>query len=166
MREPLQPRRAVREMAAYSPPTAGRDGKLRLDFNENTEGCSPKVAEFLRTRIDAERIAIYPEYVEARKKLAQHFGVSESEMLLTNGTDEATPVSADVPADAPPVFHWTGTPPAAAPESPSGAWITASRGIFVIKPSSRASRKAFPNADVLPRLPPGSTIQSGGFQSR
>src|SRR5437899_3181279 len=92
MRDPLQPRRAVREMAAYSPPTAGRADKLRLDFNENTEGCSPNVAAFLRERINAERLAIYPEYVEAKTKLAQHFGVSEDEMLLTNGTDEAIQV--------------------------------------------------------------------------
>ena len=33
-------------------------------------------------------------------------------------------------------------------------------------PARAASRRALPNADVLPRLPPGSTIQSGGFQSR
>lgn len=92
MSDALQPRRAVREMAAYFPPTAGREGKLRLDFNENTDGCSPKVAEFVRERISAERLAIYPEYVEAKEKLARHFGVSESEMLLTNGTDEAIQV--------------------------------------------------------------------------
>jgi hypothetical protein len=35
--------------------------------------------------------------------------------LGPTGTDETLPVSADIPADAPPVFHWTGTPPAAAP---------------------------------------------------
>jgi hypothetical protein len=29
------------------------------------------------------------------------------------GTDETPPVSVDVPAHAAPVFHWTGTPPAA-----------------------------------------------------
>ena len=36
-------------MAPYSPPTAGRAGKLRLDFNENTVGCSPRVIEALRS---------------------------------------------------------------------------------------------------------------------
>ncbi len=89
MREALRPRRAVRAMAPYSPPTSGREGKLRLDFNENTQGCSPKVAEFLRERITVERLAIYPEYAEAKSRLAQHFGVAENETLLTNGTDEA-----------------------------------------------------------------------------
>lgn len=92
MAETPEPRKAVREMAPYSPPTAGRAGKLRLDFNENTEGCSPRVAEFLRERISAERLAVYPEYVEARARLAAHFDVAEDEMLLTNGTDEAIQV--------------------------------------------------------------------------
>jgi hypothetical protein len=37
--------------------------------------------------------------------------------LGPNGTDEPQPVSAEIPADAPPVFHWTGTPPAARAET-------------------------------------------------
>ncbi len=92
MSAPLQPRAAVQKMAAYSPPTGGREGKLRLDFNENTEGCSPRVAEVLREKISAERLAIYPEYVEARARLAEHFGVAEEQMLFSNGTDEAIQV--------------------------------------------------------------------------
>ncbi len=92
MDDALQPREAVKRMAPYSPPTAGREGKLRLDFNENTVGCSPKVADFLRTRVAREQLAIYPEYVEAKAELARHFGVREEELLLTNGTDEAIQV--------------------------------------------------------------------------
>ena len=42
----LSPRNAVRDIPAYHPPLAGRDG-LRLDFNENTVGCSPAVLERL-----------------------------------------------------------------------------------------------------------------------
>ena len=38
----ISPREAVLRMAPYSPPTAGRADKLRLDFNENTVGASPK----------------------------------------------------------------------------------------------------------------------------
>jgi histidinol-phosphate aminotransferase len=87
-----RPREAVLSMAPYSPPTGNRSDKLRLDFNENTIGCSPKVIEFLRSRLDENRLAIYPEYIEAKRELAAHFGVEESEMLLTNGTDEAIQV--------------------------------------------------------------------------
>lgn len=89
MSDPLQPRRAVAQMKAYAPPTGGRADKLRLDFNENTVGCSPKVAELLRARITADALAVYPEYVEVKARLAAHFGVREDEMLLSNGTDEA-----------------------------------------------------------------------------
>src|ERR1700693_5513769 len=79
-------------MAPYSPPTGDRAGKLRLDFNENTVGCSPQVIEFLREKLTAEALPVYPEYVDARRELAAFFGVTAEEFLLTNGTDEAIQV--------------------------------------------------------------------------
>ncbi len=85
----LAPREAVRKMSPYSPPSGGREGKLRLDFNENTVGCSPKVIEQLYERLTAGRLAIYPDYADARRELAAFFGVSPDEFTLTNGTDEA-----------------------------------------------------------------------------
>lgn len=92
MADILRPRRAVLETAPYSPPTAGRAGKLRLDFNENTTGCSPRVIEALRRQLSAEDLSVYPEYGETRQELAAFFGVEPSELLLTNGTDEAIQV--------------------------------------------------------------------------
>ena len=52
----VRPRLAVQQMVPYSPPTAGRAGKLRLDFNENTVGCSPRVIAAIVTlaRADGE----------------------------------------------------------------------------------------------------------------
>ncbi|HSB14947.1 MAG TPA: histidinol-phosphate transaminase [Bryobacteraceae bacterium] len=88
----LRPREAVLRMAPYSPPTGGRAGKLRLDFNENTLGCSPRVIEFLKQKLTEDQLAVYPEYVEAKKDLAGFFGVVEDQLLLTNGTDEAIQV--------------------------------------------------------------------------
>jgi histidinol-phosphate aminotransferase len=79
-------------MAPYHPPTGGRADKLRLDFNENTVGCSPKVAEFLKSRITEGRLAVYPEYIEAKQDLSEYFNVAETEMMMTNGTDEAIQV--------------------------------------------------------------------------
>jgi histidinol-phosphate aminotransferase len=84
-----EPRPAVRKMAPYHPPSGGREGKLRLDFNENTVGCSPAVVEFLREHLTASQLSIYPEYVDAMRELAAFFGVTEDEFTLTNGTDEA-----------------------------------------------------------------------------
>jgi len=88
----VRPREAVLHMAPYAPPTAGRADKLRLDFNENTLGCSPRVIEHLRACLDANRLAVYPEYGEAKACVARFFGVRAEELLFTNGTDEAIQV--------------------------------------------------------------------------
>ncbi len=85
-------RPAVLRMAPYSPPTGGRADKLRLDFNENTVGCSPAVIEFLKQQLSAGSLSVYPEYVEARRELSAFFQVAEDEILFTNGTDEAIQV--------------------------------------------------------------------------
>ena len=92
MNNALTPRPAVQKMAPYSPPTGARAGKLRLDFNENTVGCSPQVIEFLREKLTAEALPVYPEYADAMRELAMFFGVAADEFLLTNGTDEAIQV--------------------------------------------------------------------------
>ena len=88
----LQPREAVLSMAPYSPPTGGRAGKLRLDFNENTVGASPKVIEYLREHLNEAGLAVYPEYGEVKQELADFFGVEPDDFILTNGTDEAIQV--------------------------------------------------------------------------
>ena len=88
----VRPREAVLKMAPYSPPTAGREGKLRLDFNENTVGCSPRVIEFLREHLQPAGLAVYPEYADTKRVLADFFEVKPEQFLLTNGTDEAIQV--------------------------------------------------------------------------
>jgi histidinol-phosphate aminotransferase len=81
-------RASVRNLAPYAAPEEGRAGKLRLDFNENTVGCSPAVLRALR-KITPEEMALYPEYGASTRRLARHFGVRPAEMLLTNGVDDA-----------------------------------------------------------------------------
>lgn len=83
----LKPRDAVHAIPTYHPPLAGRNG-LRLDFNENTVGCSPRVLERLR-QITADDLARYPEKQLAEEKMANFLSVASSELLLTNGADEA-----------------------------------------------------------------------------
>jgi len=88
----LQPREAVLNMAPYSPPSAGRAGKLRLDFNENTVGSSPRVIEYLREHLTADALAVYPEYGDIKRELAEFFAVDPDDFILANGTDEAIQV--------------------------------------------------------------------------
>lgn len=83
----LKAREAVRTLKEYHPPLGNRDG-LRLDFNENTAGCSPRVLATLR-QLDGEALARYPVREPAERAVAAAFGVSPDELLLTNGTDEA-----------------------------------------------------------------------------
>jgi histidinol-phosphate aminotransferase len=88
----IRPRAAVIAMQPYSPPTAGRTGKLRLDFNENTVGCSPRVIEAIRQGVGPEGLAVYPEYGDAKAAIAQYFRVAPEQFVFTNGTDEAIQV--------------------------------------------------------------------------
>lgn len=81
------PRGAVRRMRAYHPPLGGREG-LRLDFNENTVACSPRVLEAL-ARVAAGDLAKYPERGQVEARVAQHLGLEAEQVLLTNGVDEA-----------------------------------------------------------------------------
>jgi histidinol-phosphate aminotransferase len=87
-------RKAVLGLAPYNAPEEGRAKKLRLDFNENTVGCSPAVLRAL-SRMTAEEMAIYPEYQKTTKSLARFFGVRPAEMHLTNGIDDALHLIAD-----------------------------------------------------------------------
>ncbi len=75
-------------MAPYNPPLEGRGAKLRLDFNENVSGCSPKVLEVMRESPSRGFVATYPEYSEARRKLGAHLGVDADQVIVGAGTDE------------------------------------------------------------------------------
>jgi len=83
----LEARAAIKSLHAYRPPLAGREG-LRLDFNESTIGCSPRVLSRLRS-LDAEALARYPEREPVEKEVADFLGLAAARVLLTNGVDEA-----------------------------------------------------------------------------
>jgi histidinol-phosphate aminotransferase len=77
----------VRRMKEYHPPLSGREG-LRLDFNENTETPSPRVAEVLQ-QFGSEELTKYPERAPVEALVAKYLRLSAPQVLLTNGVDEA-----------------------------------------------------------------------------
>ena len=81
------PRTRVQGMKEYHPPLGNRD-MLRLDFNENTLACSPKVREVLG-RISTGDLTRYPEREPVEELVAVHLGLTPSQVVLTNGVDEA-----------------------------------------------------------------------------
>lgn len=90
----LPVRQAILARQTYEAPAEGRRGKIRLDFNENTTGCSPAVRKAL-ARLSAKDIATYPEYEAPTRRLARAFHVRPDELLLTNGGDDALRVFFD-----------------------------------------------------------------------
>lgn len=78
----------VARLKPYTVPAAGRRGLLRLDFNENLAGPSPRVLDRLR-RLDADDVALYPDESEARDAVARRFGIDgDLDLVLTSGVDE------------------------------------------------------------------------------
>jgi len=81
------PRLRVQAMKEYHPPLGCRDS-LRLDFNENTLACSPKVREALN-RITTADLTRYPERAPVEALVARSLGLDPDQVALTNGVDEA-----------------------------------------------------------------------------
>lgn len=82
----LKPREAVFKTKEYHPPLGGRVG-MRMDFNENTSGCSPRVMQKLR-EIDSELLAKYPERESVEAVVAAYLRLDAAQVILTNGVDE------------------------------------------------------------------------------
>jgi histidinol-phosphate aminotransferase len=105
----------VETLTAYSAPLEGRRGLLRLDFNENTVGPSPKVVMALRA-IPADHYAIYPEYDGLREavvaSLLAEAGLSSDQAVLEPAPLRADQVGLFNGADAAihAVFHAFGAP--------------------------------------------------------
>jgi len=92
----------VETLTAYSAPLEGRRGLLRLDFNENTIGPSPRVVEAIRA-IPADHSAIYPEYDGLREAVVASLGgrgLTPAHIGLFNGVDGAIHA----------IFHAFGAP--------------------------------------------------------
>ncbi len=92
---PPKPREEIEEMNAYSAPLEGRRNFLRLDFNENTIGPSPKVLDAIH-KIPPNQISIYPEYSGLREAITRNLNSSTiqnklqaDQIELFNGVDGA-----------------------------------------------------------------------------
>jgi histidinol-phosphate aminotransferase len=92
------PRARVQAMMEYHPPLGSRD-VLRLDFNENTIACSPKVREVLG-RVSMGDLTRYPQREPVEALVAAHLGLAAPQVALTNGVDEAIHVLFETFLDA------------------------------------------------------------------
>ncbi|HZU31624.1 MAG TPA: histidinol-phosphate transaminase [Candidatus Angelobacter sp.] len=84
----LKARKCLHAMNEYHSPLEIEGIDLRLDLNENTTGCSPRVLAKIKN-MDAQTLALYPCREQGEKLVAGFLGLSLSQTLLTNGADEA-----------------------------------------------------------------------------
>lgn len=92
------PRHRVQAMKEYHPPLGSRD-RLRLDFNENTLACSPRVREAL-AQVTTASLTRYPEREPVEALVASGLGRAPEQVVLTNGVDEAIHVLFETFLDA------------------------------------------------------------------
>src|SRR5260370_4598626 len=74
-------------MREYRSPLGNDPIDLRLDMNENTTGCSPRVLAKLSS-LDSKTLALYATREPGEKLVAESLSVDPSQLLLTNGADE------------------------------------------------------------------------------
>ena len=84
----IRARPTVEALERYVAPLEGRRGMLRLDFNENTLGPSPRVVEAIRA-LPPEAYATYPEYAGLAAAFGRHVGLPEESIGIFNGADAA-----------------------------------------------------------------------------
>ncbi|WP_380178849.1 pyridoxal phosphate-dependent aminotransferase [Kalamiella sp. sgz302252] len=72
--------------AAFSPPSA--DNPIRINFNENPLGMSPKAQAAARNAVAKANRYAKAEIIGLREKVAEHHQVSSSSVLLTAGSSE------------------------------------------------------------------------------
>ncbi|MBF0273552.1 MAG: aminotransferase class I/II-fold pyridoxal phosphate-dependent enzyme [Magnetococcales bacterium] len=80
----------IRALTAYAPPWTGLDRTqyLRLDLNENTRALPPEIRPVLERLLSSGAASRYPEYRAFLPRLAQHVGVAEENLIVTNGSDQ------------------------------------------------------------------------------
>lgn len=84
----LKPRKCIRELSPYHSPLSGDEIELRLDMNESTTGCSPRVLARIQA-MDAKKVALYPSRERGELMVSRLLGRPPAQVLLTNGADEA-----------------------------------------------------------------------------
>lgn len=84
----IKPRKAMNKVSPYQIYNESRKEKIRLDLNENSLGCSPRVLDTLKN-LSAIDVSIYPEYGPMMDRLAEFYKVDVSNLTISNGADDS-----------------------------------------------------------------------------
>lgn len=84
----LTPRDELKNIETYEIASYPEIWDMKLDSNENYIGPSTKVMKAIK-ELSAEEVSHYPCYGKLYELLAQEYNVNTSELVITNGADEA-----------------------------------------------------------------------------
>lgn len=82
----VKPKKEYESIESYTIARYKNDYILKLDMNENTLGCSPKVMEKLKN-LSPEVLSQYPTYGEIEEKIATTLAIPVNQVAVTNGGD-------------------------------------------------------------------------------
>src|SRR5262245_13630847 len=102
----IKARPEVERLKPYVAPLEGRRTLLRLDFNENTLGPSPKVVEAIRS-LPPQAYSTYPEYAGLTEAYAASLGTAAEHVGAFNGVDAAIKAIFDAYGEAGSTFLTT-----------------------------------------------------------
>jgi len=102
----IKARPEVEGLKPYVAPLEGRRTLLRLDFNENTLGPSPKVIEAIRN-LPPQAYSTYPEYDGLIEAYAASLGIGAEHVGAFNGADAAIKAVFDAYGEADSTFLTT-----------------------------------------------------------
>lgn len=84
----IKPRETLSTITPYKTDKYQKTWKLKLDSNENIYGCNSNIIDAIKN-INTQEISLYPCYGKLIDKLASKYNVSDENLLITNGCDEA-----------------------------------------------------------------------------
>lgn len=83
----VEPKKQLKNAEGYNIPPENKYS-MKLDFNENLIGASPKVLDAIK-KVELDKIKFYPVYSDLIEAISRYQGISEDMILPTNGADEA-----------------------------------------------------------------------------
>ena len=87
----IKPRKTLENIVEYQTDDFRIDWRLKLDSNENIYGANQNIISAIKN-FDFSELSLYPVYGKTVEKLAKRFDVDFSNILISNGCDEALSV--------------------------------------------------------------------------
>ena len=87
----IKPKKCLENISPYEIDFYKQDWRLKLDANENIYGCANNIISAIKN-IPNDDIYLYPAYGGLIDRVSEKYKVNKTNILFTNGCDEALSV--------------------------------------------------------------------------